>query len=531
MLSPFFTLAARSTTRQQTFRRLVAAHLVFLAGAALMLLRNGPTAGPPLVGQFLLAAGIVEGALLVGWRLTQLPRSQALEFLLVSPIRPRQVFLAEAAVGLAFLFLVTLSGLPVLMLLAACGGIDPIDVALLVMMPFTWGAVTGLGLTVWAYEPKRIRRIGEVVALALVVIYLVVGVLAGENLKLWLDVLPLDWKVALLRGFVGLHTHNPFGVMHFWLSNDVSLAWERAVGLEAIAVAVVLLLVWRGAARLKGHFHERHYEPVRDVSGERRPAVGDQPLSWWAVKRVSEYSGRINLYLAGGFCLLYALYIVAEGHWPAWMGRHIFHLCDSQGGVAALTTSLVLLAAVPAAFQYGLWDSNNQDRCRRLELLLLTELGPRDYWNAAAAAAWRRGRGYFLTALLLWSAALIGGRLTAGAAAVAVASGVLLWGLYFSLGFRAFARGRQANGLGMLLTVAMPLAAVGLARIGWPLAGAWLPPGMVYRAGTGATTTAWLLGPCLIAGLTLLVARRSLARCDERLRQWYDEHAGSKVMS
>ena len=70
-----------------------------------------------------------------------------------------------------------------------------------------------------------------------------------------------------------------------------------------------------------------------------------------------------------------------------------------------IATALMLLATVPAAFQYGLWDSSAQDRCRRLELLLLTRLDARDYWEAAAAAAWRRGRGYFAVAVLLWAAA------------------------------------------------------------------------------------------------------------------------------
>ena len=41
-----------------------------------------------IAGNVLLVLGIVEGALLIGWRLAQLPKSQALEFLLVSPLRP-----------------------------------------------------------------------------------------------------------------------------------------------------------------------------------------------------------------------------------------------------------------------------------------------------------------------------------------------------------------------------------------------------------------------------------------------------------
>src|SRR6202043_2290670 len=96
-----------------------------------------------------------------------------------------------------------------------------------------------------------------------------------------------------------------------------------------------------------------------------------------------------------------------------------------------LATGLVLLSAVPAAFQYGLWDSNVSDRCRRLELLLLTELQPGDYWRAAAAAAWRRGRGYFAVALLLWLSAALAGRTGAVPLLAALAAGGILWAVYF----------------------------------------------------------------------------------------------------
>jgi hypothetical protein len=530
MLSPFFALAARSPARQGALRRLVAFHLLLLAGASWAFARQSAPPRPSFLGHLLLVAGTVEGAVLVGWRLTQLPRSRALEFLLVSPLRPRRLFLAEALVGLALLGLVTLSGLPVLLLLAGCGALDPLDAGVLVLMGFTWGAVTGLGLTVWAYEPKRVRRVGEGVVFALILFHLVVGVLAGENLGRWLDTLPGAWKLAFLRGFTTFHTHNPFGTLRFWLENDVPLAWQRVAWLELLALGLLGLFLARAACRLQGHFHERHYEPVRDVSARRRPPVGERPLRWWAVKRVSEYSGRINLWLAGGFGLLYALYMVAGDRWPPWLGRRVFEMCDGVGGAAGLATALVLLAAVPAAFQYGLWDSNDQDRCRRLELLLLSELGPPDYWDAAAAAAWRRGRGYFAVALLVWSASLIAGRVPATQVALAAAAGVLLSALYFALGFRAFARGRQANGLGMLLTVGLPLLAFGLARLGWPLAAGWLPPGMVYGAGP-AGSWAWLVGPVAVATTTLAVARRSLARCDAELRRWYDRHHGARVMA
>src|SRR5439155_21430449 len=159
----------------------------------------------PILGHGLLVAGILEGALLLGWRLTQLPKSQALEFLLVSPVRPRQFFLAEALVGLARLALVTLTGLPVLLLLALEGRLDLLDVPVLLAMPFTWGALTGLGLITWAYEPAAVRRRGERVVLALVVLYLLGGVLAGEHLKEWLTGLP-DWMSGVvLAVFEAMH--------------------------------------------------------------------------------------------------------------------------------------------------------------------------------------------------------------------------------------------------------------------------------------------------------------------------------------
>ena len=77
-----------------------------------------------------------------------------------------------------------------------------------------------------------------------------------------------------------------------------------------------------------------------------------------------------------------------------------------------------------------------------------------------------------------------------------MAGGVLLWGLYFTLGFRAFARGAQANGLGMLLTVGLPLAAFALFRLDWPGLAALTPPGCVYSDSVGAAASAWLVGRC-----------------------------------
>jgi hypothetical protein len=286
------------------------------------------------------------------------------------------------------------------------------------------------------------------------------------------------------------------------------------------------LLLLRASSRLLDHFHERHYTPRIDRSGTLRRRVDDRPLAWWAVKRVSQYSGRINLWLAAGVGLLYAVYTVAGSSWPSWLGRNVFVLFESAGGIPMVATGLVLLAAVPAAFQYGLWDASAQDRCRRLELLLLTRLGARDYWDAAAAAAWARGRDYFLVALLLWGAAWFAGQATGLQVAAAVAAGVLLWGLSFTVGFLAFSRGAQANGLGMLLTIGLPLLAVVLGRGRAPAMTALVPPGAVYAAGADGPGLFWALGP-VVSGMAVLgLARLGLTHCEAELRRWYDQHHG-----
>jgi hypothetical protein len=529
MMAPsFFALAAQSPTRRRTFRWAVVVNLLVVAAGAWLVVLQGPRRSPALVGHLLLIAGIIEGAALVGWRLSQMPKSQALEFLLVSPLRPRWLFINEALVGLTQLALVTLAGLPVMALLVAEGFLDPLDPVLFVVMPFTWGAVVGLGLTMWAYEAQRVRRWGERGTVMLVVLYLAVGVLAGENLRAWLDALPFGLGAVGLQTFRAVHIYNPFGMMQYWMDWGAEAAWAKAAWLEVGAALAAALMLVRGAWRLQAHFHELHYQPIALQAGEARPAVGDRPLSWWAVKRVTRYSGRINLWLAGGFGLLYALYTAAGTNWPAWMGKSVFQIFDQMGGVAGLTTGLVVLAATPAAFQYGLWDSNAHNRCRRLELLLLSRLDARDYWNAAAAAAWKRGRGYFAVALLLWAAALYAGQAAVGQVVAAAAAGVLLWGLYFAFGFRAFARGVHANGLGLLLTVGLPLAAFALNRLGQPALAALTPPGAVYGAAVGPW---WVIGPVLIAGLALWTARRAQARCDRDLRDWYDRSHGAKVMA
>ena len=290
-----------------------------------------------------------------------------------------------------------------------------------------------------------------------------------------------------------------------------------------------MILLARSAVRLHGHFHDEHYRPILNNDNARRRPVGDEPLTWWAVKRVSRYAGRINVWLAGGFGILYAAFTIAGPVWPSWLGRAVFEIFDRLGGLPMLATALMVLATVPAAFQYGLWDSNAQDRCRRLELLLLTDLDGASFWQAASAAAWQRSRGYFILAILLWLASACADRITWLQAAAGISAGVILWGLYFALGFRAFASGRQANLLGITLTVMLPLTTMLVAHTDWRMLAVFLPPGSVYYGATATASLWWLTGPLSAAVFTLWLARRSLLRCESDLRQWYDRNHGASA--
>jgi hypothetical protein len=520
-LSAFFHIAAVAPARQRTFRYIAGGHLATIGITVGAMVLAGTVKDPKALGNVLMVAGIVEGALLIGWRLTQLPKSQALEFLLVSPLRPPLVFLGEALVGLVTLALVTLAGLPILVYLASAGVLVPHDLFTLLLLPAVWGAVTGLGLTAWAFEPPLVRRWGERLVMAGVVFYLLVGVMAGENLPRWLSVFPPSVSRWFLDSFRDFHEYNPFGVMKFAMEQPL-WAWPRVVWAVGAGLFIAAVLLARGAWRLQGHFQEEHYRPVLLKNKRPRPEVGEHPLTWWAVKRVTKFGGRINLWLAGGFAALYAAYILFRGVWPSWLGTHVFVLMGDMGGIPILTTALVLLAAVPAAFQYGVWDSNVPDRCRRLELLLITDLDGPAYWQASLGAAWNRGRGYLGAAALLWAAGLIAGQITLAQVLASVACGVILWGLYFALGFWAFIKGMQASLVGMGLTLVLPMVTLVLARQGWVVWTSLLPPGSIYLGATTAFTWSYLLGPFIGAAATLGIAQWSLPRCERQLRHWYE---------
>jgi hypothetical protein len=521
----------RAPVRHLSFRRTVALHVLILVGLGSAAAQAASPATLSVVGQLILVLGILEGGALVGWRLTQIPKSQALEFLLVSPVQPRRVFLAEALVGVGRFAFVCLAGLPVLLALALRGIIVPADLWTLGVMPFLWGVVAGLGITVWAYEPASVRRVGELLGLAGVLVYLIVGILAGENLKMWLAHLPpatADW---ILSAVMTLHHGNPFGVARNWftLPEGPAAAWPLFVRVNVLAGLLALAFALRAAFRLKGHFHDEHYRPIESGRADQSHRIGTRPLSWWAVKRVMKYSGRVNVWLAGGFCFLYSAFIIAGNHWPAWMGRLVFQIFDAWGGAPVVATAMCVLAAVPAAFQYGLWDSTISNRCKRLELLLLSELNSYDYWRASLAAAWRRGYDYLIFAGLLWVSLAVSGRVAWVDAVGAAFGGLLLWAFSFAVGFRAFSTGRQTNGLASVLTLGLPLLLVLLMRSNLEWIAAFIPTAACYLPLRDGLTESWAAGVAVTLAATIWLTDRGLSHCDRDLRRWYDANQGRKT--
>ncbi|MGL6074528.1 MAG: hypothetical protein ACRC8S_10240 [Fimbriiglobus sp.] len=530
MLKPFFQIAMLSPGRQLAFRRMVVMHLVLTTLGVYVVSAMSSENNLTSLGYGLLCLGIVEGAAMIGWRLTQLPKSQALEFLLTSPIQPKRMFLAEALVGVARFSLVQLAGLPVVAGLIFTGLIEYPDLLPLILMPYIWGLVAGLCLTAWVYEPLLVRRLGELLAMFGVLLYLIVGVMAAENLPLWFQQMPPVLGEFCYNSVRFLFDMNPFGIVRYWFASDRVnwIAIQRFEMLNIFAFGMVVLASVRAAFRLRGHFHDRHYRPLSSSRESQIEAIGDQPLSWWAVRRVMEYSGRVNLYLAGGACLIYAAYIVAGDHWPAWMGRNVFTLFETWGGAPTIATAMVLMAGVPAIFQFGLWDASAQDRCRRLELLLLTDLSGRDYWHASLSTSWKRGRGYFVAAAFLWLALGISGRVPWVGVIAAVMASVVMWCFLFVVGFRSFAKGAQTSGLSSMLVLGMPLLLAGFLKLGWQQGASFLPTGLLYMPMVEGLSLAWFVAFAIFAAATWYLTKSGIANCEANLRAWYDKNQGLK---
>jgi hypothetical protein len=339
--------------------------------------------------------------------------------------------------------------------------------------------------------------------------------------------LPWDLGSVVRNLVLGSHYWNPFTIVHRLARHRDGVGVELLLAL-AVAGAFAVLAAARMAWRLKDHYMERNYF-VRHDPKAARAGIGAWPVTWWAVRRVNEYPGRANLYFAGGAAVLYAAFlVVGEANWPSAFGRNLFAMYELLGGIPGLATGLAILAAVPAAYQYGLWDSSIPARCKRLENFLPTRLDVRDYLHAAARSSWNRGRGYLLASALLLIAGCWSRRLGATEMLLAGAASVALLGLHFAVGFRYFSRSRTGATLGFALTAGLPALAWGLGSQGLGSVALLTPPGAVfYATQAGIPWLDRLLPVALYAGLAALLLQDAWRRFDAELREWYDRCHGA----
>jgi len=195
----------------------------------------------------------------------------------------------------------------------------------------------------------------------------------GGELQLWMECCPPSGESIFSAPSATLHTHNRSAPCST-VASDIGRGFERAVIWQLGGLGRRVLLMCARQPVL-GHFTNDSTTRCADVAGERRPAVGDRPLSWWAVKRVAEIRDGSTLAgrAASACCTRFTCGRGAQGRLD---GTGDVPGCDDAGGVDPVG-ALVGWRECRRRFSRA-GDSSVQQRCRRLELLLLTGLGPRD---------------------------------------------------------------------------------------------------------------------------------------------------------
>lgn len=492
-----------------------------------------------------LLIGIVTGGCLMGWRLAQLPKSRALEFTLMAPGSDWELIGGEAFSAALRTFVVLSAPLPILLVAYGAGWIGATQAAAIYAVPIAAGCLTGLGLAVAAYEPPWVRKLIERLLLFVILAYLVFCGLLGATFVPWISQQWAEWQLTsntMSTALAVIAALNPFGLV-----NDVAQRPEL-VGAVRVAAVVLLLLtlslacLCRLVRRLRPHQYEENYERQFDGRAYRQ-SVGNRPLSWWTARRVSRFKGNINLYLAWATIGLYSSWLVLADRWPPWLATQLLWTIESYGGGALLAAAAVQLAVVPTAFLNGLWDSNEQQRARRLELLLVTPLAAHHYLAASVTAAWGRGRGYVLALLVLWAAALQSGRIDATTMITLLAVAGIYFLLSFAVMFRFFARTDGDNDVtirGIFWSIGLPLLTVALYQSGaWAMFAA-SPLGAVYLLTLPETARHELLGASLTTltqvtwaaqafylTLSAVLLRRALSCFDRDIRDWFAGHCVS----
>lgn len=511
-----------------------------------------PHEGPPELVERLtwtqLLTAIVCGGFLTAWRVTQLPKSRSYEFHLLTPSGDWELVAGEILAGMIRTAVVVVATAPLLFALWGAEWLSGAGCVALLVVPLVGGWLSGLIMAVVAYEPPWFRRLVERLVLLVVLAYLVVFGLLGhffmpKILTWWAG---LTGTPAATFAQVGATTRylNPFRLLGAISSEPGSALVLRLAVVTAVLLLVAGLCFARLVVRLRVHYEEENYYQSGGRRGSKR-TIGANPLAWWTWRRVSQFRGRINLYLTWTTLGLYGCWMLFETHWPPWLAMSQLQMIRTLGGEALLTVAALQLAVVPMAFLNGLWDSNSQQRVQRLELLLITPLAGRDFLRASAVAAWTRGKGYLWGALGIVLAAVASGRITwVDAAGITLLGGSYLL-LCFAVAFRNFARVQSDQAVsvrGLVWSVGMPLLTFALFRLGNHTLAAATPLGGVFvLALPTAERAAWVTctlpevwtitgsvsAMCLIASLVLL--RSALRNFDHEIHHWFEANLVSGV--
>jgi|GEM_PF-911096 len=531
-------LAAQMRQPSQAWRL----HLWGLSGALALLATvwifrpTGPAQTINVVAAVELAMGVLIGGSLTGWRATQLPKTRASEFYLITPVSDWVIVGGEILSGmLRSAYVLLAAAAPVVGWLWGAGWISPAQVAALAFLPVSIGWATGIGITVVAYEPIRVRKFFEGLMLVLVLVYLIgfgfaaLPILQGLN-----SGLVTYFNTDLLTVIRML---SPRRLLATDGGQDLTLG-SYVFGFVVLVLIGCGLAVWRLVHRLRPHYLEEIFGQQRSQKDYLKP-IGANPLSWWTARRVSRFRGRVNLYLGWATILLYSSWLLLGDHWPSYLGTGVMISFKQLGGAVMLGISALQFGLVPVAFLSGLWDSTVQLRIGRLELLLATPLSPREYLEGCIAAGWTRAKGYLPAVVVVWFAGAYAGNYSWTAFAALLVLGVIYTVLFFAIAFRQFARvagDRAAATWGIGMSVAWPLASCALLALNLGRAAALTPLGGMYllgfkpdvlRARFGMETAElWAIvgGAALFhIGLSIWLLWQAEAKFEQEIRDWFSD--------
>lgn len=347
-----------------------------------------------LIGQLLLLTLLTPGYLA-----SIIPEEKergTLEFLLTTDLRNREIVLGKLLARLANLLLILLTSLPIVVLLQALGGLDP----LLVLGGYAATAMTMIGLAGPSIlNSVNARRPRQAIVLTTLetVAYLVVLPLA----QAWIPLVPLlnIWipglgmvNITSLDVLVCLNAGNPITLV-------IETGQKIASGVPVAATTLpgrlltyslfhgILFLVcvsW-ASARLRTVFKKQVYGQVRRPAtrslpiGRKWVGVGRWPMIWKEICAERglrlHWLGRllVILLVAGSFLPLLSILIKPPGG-PLGSIQRMKDLCEfvyfAGGGIACL---FLLQVAVHASLAI----TSERDR-RTLEGLLTTPLSAAD---------------------------------------------------------------------------------------------------------------------------------------------------------